>query len=121
MPDPYDLLPLSATDLQLLLVLEQGPLHAYGISKAVEAVPETGVRLEIGSLYRILTRLTSAGLIEHAESPRADVPRTGREASRRYYALTTFGEQVARLEVDRLRRVLGLDAARRLAAGSTER
>ena len=60
--DPNDVLPLRAQDLQVLLLLHGGPLHAYGISKAAEE-QEGGVRLEIGSLYRMLNRMLSAGLI----------------------------------------------------------
>ena len=40
-----------------------GPRHAYGMAKAVEG-QTGGVRLEIGSLYRILARLTGDGVIE---------------------------------------------------------
>ncbi len=44
--DANDLLPLPAADLQVLLLLAAGPLHPYGISKAVEENPGLGVRLE---------------------------------------------------------------------------
>ena len=55
--DPRRLLPLPSHDFQVLLSLADAPRHAYGMAKAVDG-QSSGVRLEIGSLYRILARLT---------------------------------------------------------------
>ena len=105
--DPTEFLPLSATDLQVLLVLADGALHAYGIAKAVEQQPESRVRLEIGSLYRMLARLLADGLIEETRDS-GDTPAapTGKEARRRYYRITSFGRDVAEAETRRLASVL---------------
>jgi DNA-binding PadR family transcriptional regulator len=100
--DPRDLLPLPSQDLQVLLTLLDAPLHAYGLAKAVETQPG-GVRLEIGSLYRILARLSTVGVIEGFD-PAADAE--GHEARRRYYRITTFGRRVAEAELARLQLVL---------------
>lgn len=106
MPDPRDLLPLPSHDFQVLLTLAEAPRHAYGLAKAVEAQPDGGVRLEIGSLYRILARLTAQGLIEEGRSG-AGAP-TGHESRRRYYRLTAFGRRVAAAEAARLQAVVRL-------------
>jgi DNA-binding PadR family transcriptional regulator len=103
MPDPRDLLPLPPLDFQVLLTLLEGPRHAYGLSSAVESSPGPRVRLEIGSLYRILSRLTGEGLIEDFSPPASAA---GHEARRRYYRITPFGRQVVRAEASRLEAVL---------------
>ena len=76
-PDPRDLLPLAPQDFHVLIALAEAPRHAYGLVKAVEALPDGGVRLEIGSLYRMLARLTTAGLIEDVELDRGSAPDPG--------------------------------------------
>jgi len=103
MADPRERLPLPPLDFHVLLALLDGPRHAYGLSNAVEASPGSGVRLEIGSLYRILSRLATEELIEPF-SPRASA--AGHEGRRRYYRITPFGRQVARAEASRLEAVL---------------
>jgi len=102
-PDPHGLLPLAPADFQVLLLLAAGPLHPYGISKAVDEQPELGVRLEIGSLYRMLNRMMSAGLLEEADSATAD---KGPAARRRVFRISPFGRRVARAEARRLEAVL---------------
>src|SRR5262245_42941799 len=99
--DPRDLLPLAPHDFQVLLALAEMPRHAYGLSRAVDQ--EGGVRLEIGSLYRILSGLTEARVIEDFDPP---PDAGGHEARRRYYRLTAFGRRVAAAEAERLAAVL---------------
>jgi DNA-binding PadR family transcriptional regulator len=96
--DPRDLLPLPSHDFQVLLSLADAPRHAYGMAKALDG-QAGGARLEIGSLYRILARLTADGVIEDYLPARGA---EGHEARRRYYRLTTFGRRVARAEAMRL-------------------
>jgi DNA-binding PadR family transcriptional regulator len=103
MPDPREFLPLPPLDFHVLLALLEGPRHAYGLSTAIESGPGPRVRLEIGSLYRILSRLTAEGLTEDF-SPRATA--AGHEARRRYYRITPFGRQVVRAEAFRLEAAL---------------
>src|SRR3954452_22021010 len=55
---------LKPSDFHVLLALLEGPLHGYGIMKHVENDSGGNVRLEIGSLYRLLGRLLDSGLIE---------------------------------------------------------
>lgn len=111
-PELRDLLPLAPADFQLLLVLTERDAHAYGLSKAVEA-GKTGVRLEIGSLYRRLSRMVAEGLIEETEGvAQPDTP----ESRRRYYGITKLGRRVARAEAARLRAVLELAESKKLIA-----
>ena len=102
--DPRELLPLPPHDLHVLLALLDAPPHAYGLAAAVDEV-NGEVRLEIGSLYRILSRLTSQGVIEDFEPPPGA---EGHEARRRYYRITPFGRRVAAVEAERLAAVVRL-------------
>jgi DNA-binding PadR family transcriptional regulator len=113
---PEHLLPLSATDFHVLLVLSRGALYGYAIMKAVEE--ESGGRLapEIGSLYRVLARLMAEGLVEETDAAaRAEETHPGRD--RKYYRLTASGRAAARAEAARLREVLALARARKLLPG----
>jgi len=110
--DPTVFLPLAPADFQLLLVLSERDAHAYGLSKAVEAA-KTGVKLEIGSLYRRLTRMAADGLIEEREGA---VPPDTPESRRRYYGITKLGRRVAKAEAARLRSVLELAESKKLIA-----
>ena len=104
MTDPRDLLPLKPADFHILLALAEGPMHGYGIMKAVERESAGEVRLELGSLYRLLGRLLDLGMVE-AEEPR------GR---RRDYALTPFGKRVLEAEARRLFTLVKLRPVRKL-------
>jgi DNA-binding PadR family transcriptional regulator len=95
---------LKPADFHILLALAQGPRHGYGIMKEVERESGGGVRLEIGSLYRLLGRLLDAGLIEDAEG----------DERRRYYRITRLGRRVLKTEAGRLAGLVDLIRARRL-------
>jgi DNA-binding PadR family transcriptional regulator len=101
-PDVRLHLPVAPLDLQLLLALRQEALHGYGMMKAVEAQSGGELRVELGSLYRMIHRLERDGLIEEtvAEGP----PTPGRD--RRVYRATALGEAVVVAELERLRRLL---------------
>ena len=102
--DPREHLPLPPHDFHILLALLDAPQHAYGLSRAVDE-DDGPLTLEIGSLYRILSRLTSAGLIE---SVAAAGDGGGHEARRKYYRITGLGRRVAAAEAQRLDAVLRL-------------
>lgn len=109
--DAQAALPLTPTDFQVLLLLAAGPLHPYGISKAVEELPELGVQLGVGSLYRMLNRMMSAGLIEESDDREAQ---RGPAAPRRVFCITSFGRRVARAEARRLEAVVEAARAQKL-------
>jgi len=102
-------LPLPAADLHLLLALGRRPLHGYAMMKIVEEDTGGSLRIELGSLYRMIQRLERDGLIEPEEAV-DEAPAPGRE--RRYYGLTRLGREVVAAELDRLRGVLHLAEGR---------
>jgi len=97
-------LPLRPADFQILMVLADGPMHAYGLSKATENNGPGGVRLEIGSLYRTLNRLRTDGLLRETETAESGP----QNQARRAYAITALGRQVARAEAERLEAVVAM-------------
>ena len=88
--------PLKPQHLLVLVALARGPVHGYEIKKAVE---QGGLKLDPGSLYRLIARLVDEQLI--ARSDRPDDDGTG-DPRRRYYQLTPLGKQALRTETDRL-------------------
>jgi DNA-binding PadR family transcriptional regulator len=73
--------------------------------KDVERDTGGEVTLEIGSLYRLLARLVSEGLIDHVD---------GADERRRYYRITTAGRRLLKSEAARLANVVILVRARKL-------
>jgi DNA-binding PadR family transcriptional regulator len=113
--EPEKHLPLAPRDLLVLSVLAEGPLHGYGIIKAVEARSQAGVLLDPANLYRVLRRMTRLGWIRQAET--ADASRTGSnaEARRKTYAITPTGRALLTAELARIERLL--EYARPAVAG----
>ena len=109
MPEPQSFLPLAPSDLQLLLAVSAGPLHGYAIMRAVEEQSQGALRVELGSLYRMVQRLEREGLLEES-TPRRVEPAPGRE--RRYYRMTALGRAVVAAELSRLKAVLDLAGGR---------
>lgn len=93
----------------VLTALVSGPRHGYGILGEVEELSEGRVRLKVGSLYGVLERLVSEGLVE------PDREEVHRGRFRRYYRLTQRGHQKLVAEVDR-QAANARVAAQRLAA-----
>ena len=98
---PQSALPLKPADFHILMVLMRGELHGYGIMQAVMEESNGRVELEVGSLYRLIGRLIDEGLVAEARTRR-------RDDRRRYFRITPFGKDVARLEAQRLVDVLGV-------------
>lgn len=90
-------MPLAPRDLMVLAVLAEGPLHGYGIIKAVEARSSSGVFLDPANLYRVLRRMRERGWIEEPDDA---------DARRRTHRLTAAGRAVLRAEVARLEHLL---------------
>lgn len=104
-------LPLAPLDFQILTLLAGRELHGYGIVQAAaEAFPNQPA-LEIGSLYRIISRLLDQRLIREVDVPRAE-PADRRV--RRYYTVTVLGRSVGKAEAERLRSLLAHPATLRL-------
>jgi len=115
------LLPLSPVDLQILLVLTQEEVHGYGLMKAVEEQSGGKVRLEVGSLYRVIKRLLGNGLIEESADGPADGSALGGASRgpkpRRFYKISDLGREVAGAEARRLAEVVETARAQALIGG----
>ncbi|MGD2122629.1 MAG: helix-turn-helix transcriptional regulator [Gemmatimonadota bacterium] len=123
-------LPFAPRDLLILSVLAEGPLHGYGIIKAVELRSECGVRLDPANLYRVLRRMRKVGWIREASVSSLDRRGEGvsaetyrsegdRESRRKTYQITGFGRSLLAAELARLERLLRF-ARPALANGSPE-
>lgn len=107
-------LPLKPADFHILLALLNSDLHGYAIMQRVGEESEGQVQLELGSLYRLIARLTDAGLIAPARVRKADD-----DPRRRYYRITPLGRDVAAREARRLAGVVRLARSLRLLEGTT--
>jgi PadR family transcriptional regulator PadR len=79
-----------------LAALLDGPLHGYAIIGRVVDLSEGQFRLTAGTLYGVLERLATEGLIEATGQEIVD----GR--ARRYYRLTGAGHKALQVEAARL-------------------
>lgn len=95
--DPTDHLPLAPRDLLILAVLAEGPLHGYGLIKAVEERSRSGVLLDPANLYRVLRRMRSQEWIEDVADE---------EERRRTHRITGAGRALLAAELARLERLL---------------
>jgi DNA-binding PadR family transcriptional regulator len=98
--DTHGLLPLHPEAFRILLVLREGERHGYSIVKELEREPGRPARMLPANLYRRIRWLSEHGLIE--ESERRPDPEIDDER-RRYFRITSRGEDVARAEAHRLR------------------
>ena len=96
---PEDVLPLKPADFHILMVLLEADRHGYGIMQQVAEQSGGRVELEVGSLYRLIARMTELGLI-------AEAKRRGGADRRRFYRITPFGRDVAAIEARRLEDVV---------------
>jgi DNA-binding PadR family transcriptional regulator len=101
--DVRDHLPLAPRDLLILAVLSEGPLHGYGLIKAVEGRSRSGVLLDPANLYRVLRRMSGLGWIRRAGPNETDATEGAR---RRTYEIAADGLEVLTAELARLERLL---------------
>ncbi|HLW98689.1 MAG TPA: PadR family transcriptional regulator [Candidatus Acidoferrales bacterium] len=105
------LLPMTAAMFHVLLALADGDKHGYAIMKEVTRLTDGAVSLSAGTLYGILRRLESEGLVvEKEERPAPELD----DERRRYYHLTEFGRRVARAEAERLEDMVELARSKKL-------
>ena len=98
-------------DLLILKTLHRAPLHGWGICERIQQVSEDALRVQQGSLYASLHRLTREGWIRSSWAETEN----GRRA--RYYTLTRAGAR--QLEVETLHwHRLSTGVARVLAAST---
>ena len=92
--------PLPAHMFLVLLVLNAGPTHGYGIKKAVAERSNGAVELDAGGMYRLIARLEERGWASLTSAPNADG-----DARRKYYELTPSGREALRVEAHRISRL----------------
>jgi len=86
-------------DMLILRVLASEPTHGWGISERIQDVSREALKVNQGSLYASLHRLTREGWIHSAWRT------TENNRRARYYELTRAGEQQLGLEVERWQRL----------------
>jgi PadR family transcriptional regulator PadR len=86
--------PMTGQAFFVLTALADGPRHGYGIVGEVAELSHGRVRLKIGSLYGVLDRLATEGLIE------ADREEAHDGRLRRYYRLTQDGRRALAHEAE---------------------
>jgi transcriptional regulator len=79
-------------DMLVLKTLVLGPLHGYGIAKAIRSNSNDSLEIEFGSLYPSLKRLELKGWIVS----KWETSEHNRRA--KYYRLTTAGKKQLRQE-----------------------
>ena len=89
----------------ILSTLAEEPRHGYGVIQRVLQLSEGDVRLAPGTLYGALERLHEDGWIV----PDREEVESGRR--RRYYRLEQPGRRALQVEVERLRRDVGVGTA----------
>jgi DNA-binding PadR family transcriptional regulator len=95
--------PLTPALFQVLVALADGDKHGYAILKEVEEQTAGEVQLSTGTLYGIIKRLLSDGLIvEVRRRPALESD----DQRRRYYHLTTAGREAAMAEAVRMEKAL---------------
>jgi PadR family transcriptional regulator, regulatory protein PadR len=73
--------------LVLKTLVSRGRMHGYGITLHIEQISETVLRLEEGSLYPALHRMTQAGWL------RAEWGASENNRRARYYSITPAGRR----------------------------
>ena len=100
----------GTVELLVLKTLSWGPMHGYGIASWIESATGDVLRVEEGSLYPALYRMTRKGWIR----PEWGVSENNRRA--KYYHLTADGERQFREQASGWQR---LAAAVSEAVGTT--
>jgi PadR family transcriptional regulator len=94
-------LPLKPLEFLVLAVLEEGPMHGYGMVQRIDSRSDGIVRVRPGDLYRVLYRLERRGSLETIDPPAS----SSGEERRTYYRLTDLGRSVLEAEARMLQSV----------------
>ena len=104
---------LSTLEYHVLLALAAEPLYGYAIKDAVAEESAGTLAPRAGSLYRVIARMITGGLVREAAPSGVPEPHPGH--ARRYYALTADGRRTLSAEAHRLKRAAAM-AEKRLGA-----
>lgn len=107
---------MSTLEYHVLLALADGPRYGYAVKDAVESESAGTLRPRAGSLYRVLARLMTAGLVVGTVPDESPSPHPGR--TRKYYGLTEGGRRALAAEARRLRGAAALAEKRLRSAQS---
>jgi transcriptional regulator len=91
----------GALEILVMKIVRRGPTHGFAIASYIQATSEDLLRVEAGSLYPALHRMSEAGLLK-AEWRMSDA---GRRA--RVYALTPKGRRKLEAEEQRWHAIAG--------------
>ncbi len=103
--NPEEMLPLSPAVFHILLALADGERHGYSIMQEIDRQTDGKLRIGATTLYRSIKQMLEASLIAEVDArpdPALDDER------RRYYRLTSLGQQVASAEARRLEQALNV-------------
>ena len=93
-------IPPGTLEMLILKTIKRGgPLHGYGIAKAIQQISEDVLRVEEGSLYPALQRILMKGWVT------AQWAQNGGKRRQRIYSLTAEGRRRLTAEVSQYRRV----------------
>ncbi|MEP6491836.1 MAG: PadR family transcriptional regulator [bacterium] len=98
---PHDADGMSTFEYHVLLALASGPLHGYAIKDAVAEESSGTLTPRAGSMYRVIARLMTSGLVVETESKDPPAPHPG--LARKYYALNARGRAALTAEARRLK------------------
>ncbi len=104
---------LTPAFFHILLAVANEASHGYAIMQAVQERTGGSVKLGPGSLYWAIKRLVDADLLKEVPAPS---PRESRQEDerRRFYALTVFGREVLKQEVEILAEIVGYAESQKL-------
>jgi DNA-binding PadR family transcriptional regulator len=105
---PGDLGSVTPMEFEILLSLAAGDRHGYAIIQDIGERSGGTLTVRPGTLYRAISRLLDAGLIEEVTAG------GGEDERRRYYRMTRVGRQAATTESQRLARQLETARDRKL-------
>jgi DNA-binding PadR family transcriptional regulator len=100
---------LTAAVFHILLSLSDQERHGYGIMQDVLERTNGQIKLGAGTLYGTIKRLLEAGLIKEL-AEREDE----NKEHRRYYKLSSQGQQVVRAEAERLEQLVAIARIKKL-------
>ena len=88
-------IPMTETTYYTLLALREAR-HGYAIMQFVRELTENRIHMGTGTLYTMLGRLVDDGLIEVVSN----------ENGKKVYRLTPMGDEILKMELERLRKQL---------------
>jgi DNA-binding PadR family transcriptional regulator len=106
---------ISRLEYHVILALAGGPLYGYAIKDAVATESVGTLTPRAGSLYRVVARLLTWGLVTETEPEGETSPHPG--LARKYYGLTREGRRALAGEAMRLKGAASLAEERLGTAG----